>query len=123
MNIQDAIKHLCDLREMASIARKDLKEIDKDIAAQEIVVRELMEAQGIESTRVTGYATITLTEETVYNVEDRDAWFAFLLDTRQTEYASIRPSNRAIREAVDLGFEVPGLVPFVKKKLSVTKPR
>lgn len=61
-------------------------------------------------------------KESVYpHVEDWDKFGNFILDNKYLHLLERRVTVTGYRELINLGREVPGVVPFVKTKLSVTK--
>jgi len=66
-------------------------------------------------------AVAAITRTTIPAVKDWDAFYAFMLKTKQLDLLERRPSRTACRERFDAGDVIPGVEPFEKIGLSVTK--
>lgn len=95
------------------------------LKARESRLREYLQATlpGEGATGVQGrHARVSIAEEEVPTLEDRDAFRAYLESSGRWELANaLRPSIEAVREAWEEGEKIPGLGVFSRVKLSVNK--
>jgi hypothetical protein len=79
---------------------------------------EDMQANGID--KMTGkHASVSITSTVVANVEDWDAFGAYILKNKLLHMLQRRVSDPAYRELLDAGKKVPGVQPFNKKRLNL----
>jgi len=104
----------------ANAAVKEIKE-RYDAAVNEAIA-ELLEA-GVDRMAIAGMGSVTLKEEVVANVDDWDAFYAYIKENDAFFLMQRRPATNACREAWQMGESIPGVVPFTQNKLSVTKSR
>ena len=104
------------------LQRKELANQDKVLADQyrileALVMRRLDEE---ETTMSRGKrASATITETTVAQVKDWDSFYEFVTENDALFLLQRRVANAAYRDLIDAGETVPGVVPFVKRALSV----
>ncbi len=108
------------------------KTLRDDKRAQELKVRETtqsleeinqiiqrrMHQEGIERTTVEGI-TVSLSKTTVYNIEDYDTFAQYIVQHGYTGLLQRRVSNPFVRELVQAGETVPGLVSFEKEQVNM----
>ena len=104
------------------LQRKALANQDKVLADQ----YKLLEAQVMrrldeeETTMSRGKrASATITETTVAQVKDWDSFYEFVTENDALFLLQRRVANAAYRDLIDAGETVPGVVPFIKRALSV----
>jgi len=68
-----------------------------------------------------GGTTVTPKEHTYAHVEDWAKLYDFIQEQKYWHLLEKRVSVTGYRELLELGREVPGVIPFVKTKLSITK--
>lgn len=105
-------------------SRRELEAKAKDLEAQAVEIEEAlmatMHAQGIEKS--TGKkASISISSSVVATAVDWDAFNAWIIKTKNIHFYQKRISDPAYREFLDAGKKVPGLEPFVKKRLNLRK--
>ena len=86
---------------------------------EEIIIR-IMSEQHLEKA-AHGGTTVTPREHTYAHVEDWAKFYNFIEKEKYFHLLEKRVSVTGYRELIELGREVPGVIPFVKTKLSVTK--
>ncbi len=64
---------------------------------------------------------IGIKETIVANVDDWELFYEWLYQTKSGHMLERRVANIAFREMMELGEDVPGLEPFTKKTISLTK--
>jgi hypothetical protein len=115
------IDALFDLREKKREHEAAAREIEEIIEAKSIVIMAELNAQGLD--KATGHkARIGISVSVVPQVEDWDKFYAFIRRNNAFELLERRPSAGAFREhaAARRDKTVPGAVPYVKRKLSLT---
>jgi len=95
---------------------------EKRLAKQEeelagAIIKELQELN-LEKATHHGI-TVEPKRETYPHVEDWGAFYDFILENKYLHLLEKRPTVLGYRELLALGRTVPGVVPFVKTKLSV----
>jgi len=66
-------------------------------------------------------ATASIKTTTVVNTTDWDVYLAYVVKKKAWDLLRKQPAARAVQERWDQGVEVPGVEPFVKISLSLTK--
>lgn len=102
--------------------RRELAAEDKDLIEKYDTLKaafvKRMEEEGC--TRISSAeGTVILTETVVPQVNDRDAMDKWILDTGNIYLLQSRVNSAAYRELVEAGQEVPGVMPFHKKDISL----
>ncbi len=118
--MQDLIQELFQLRSEISLVKRDtLKPLeDRKKEVEEELMRQLDEI-GLDSTKINGVGSVSVKEETVANAEDWTQFYEFIQSTGSFHLLNRAINNAAYRETLQTGEEVPGVVPFKRKKLSV----
>lgn len=96
----------------------EVGEIEAKISELEQQLIERLDAEGLD--RATGSkATVSVSTNTVANVTDWDAFWQFILKNKYTHLLQRRVSDPAYRELLEQGKKVPGVEPFLKRRLNV----
>jgi len=98
---------------------KELKEKRFDIEASILATFEEI-GHGMTSIS-TDAGTVSIRETLVANVDDWDAFYEWIYQTKSGHLLERRVANIAFREMNELGEHIPGLEPFMKKSVSLTK--
>lgn len=107
-----------ELREKKRKLEAAIKEIEGQATLVEERLMESMEKQGIDKS--TGKnASVSVTSNTVANVDDWDAFGAFIVKNKFLHLLQRRVSDPAYRELLEAGKKVPGVQPFTKKRLNL----
>lgn len=113
---------LIDLLQVNRTKRRELLAQEKKLKAEyetlEGELIALMDAEGI--TKSTGkLASAGISESVVFNIEDWDAFTAYMKKTNQFHLIQRRISDPSVRELVEAKKTVPGLTPFEKRTISL----
>lgn len=112
------IDDLFQLREKKRKLESAIKDIEGQASLIEERLMENMEKNGVE--RTTGkLGTASITSSVVANVEDWDAFGAYIIKNKLLHLLQRRVSDPAYRELLDAGKKVPGTQPFNKKRLNL----
>lgn len=96
----------------------EVGEIEAKISELEQQLIERLDAEGLD--KATGSkATVSVSTNTVANVTDWDAFWQFILKNKYTHLLQRRVSDPAYRELLEQGKKVPGVEPFLKRRLNV----
>ena len=108
------------LREKKRKADLIVKGIEEEIAAQEIVVFDRLEKEGLKKADGTK-ASVSIGEATVASVTDWDALWAYAAKNKYFHLFQKRVSDPAWRELMEKnkGKGVPGTEAFTKRKLNL----
>lgn len=118
MTLGSAIDALWALREKKRKLETQVKEIEAAIADSETQVMELMDKEGVEKT--TGKkASVSITSNVVPQVEDWDAFYAYIHRNKYYHLLERRPSVTGCRELFETKGKLPGVLPFTKRKLNL----
>lgn len=94
-----------------------VKETEQDIARIEMAIREAMDAQGLIETK-SEVGKVVLSSSVYPKVENWDHFAEFIYENRYLHLLERRPAVLAYRELLTLGRNVPGVLPFTKRKVS-----
>lgn len=124
MNFPDEIGPCIDLfyelRSERIELEKQAKKLKEQQDALEDHIFDRFDKQGLEGSKGKK-ATAAITRKQVPNVTDALAFEQFIRETQQFDLVTIKPRYEACRERWDSGEVVPGVEPFEKLGLSVTK--
>lgn len=95
---------------------KILKDHEKDLESN--ILCE-MEAQGTQSAS-SSKGTVRVNTSTVPSVTDWDAFYEYIHQTQSYYLLERRPAAIPYRELLNTGGEIPGVVPFVRRTLTLT---
>lgn len=105
-------------REEKRRLQAQLKEVDGAIEALESQLMDRMKAEGTDKAQGQK-ASVSVSTNTVANVEDWGAFWAFIIKKKYTHLLQRRVSDPAYRELLEAGQKVPGVEPFSKRTLNV----
>jgi len=105
-------------REEKSRLEKEVKKYSSKIETLEHEIIKTLGDLQLEKASHNGI-TVEPRRETFPHVENWEQFHAYILETGSLFLLEKRPTVLAYRELLELGREVPGVVPFVKTKLSV----
>lgn len=112
------IDTLSELREQRRAIAKQDDELKKQYDAFEEELIELMDAEGCAKS--TGrMASASISQTTVFNTSDWDAFMAYLIKTKQGHLVQRRISAPAVMELFTAKGSVPGLEPFTKRSINL----
>ena len=112
------IDQMWGLREKKRKLEASIKDLEGQMADVESQLMERMESDGVD--KMTGKAaSVSISTSTVANVEDWDAFLAWIYKTKNGHLLQRRVSDPAWREMVEIKGVVPGTQPFTKKRLNL----
>ncbi len=106
------------VREEKRRLESQVKEVGLKIEELETALMERLEAEGLDKATGTK-ASVSVGSSVVADVQDWDAFWAYILKNKFTHLLQRRVSEPAYRELLDAGKKVPGVQPFTKRKLNV----
>jgi len=116
------IGKLIEILQSVRLERAEYERKSKALGKQQedlefLVIKQLQELQ-LEKASHNGI-TVEPKRETYPHVEDWGAFYDFILENKYMHLLEKRPTVTGYRELLALGRAVPGVVPYVKTKLSV----
>ena len=112
-----AIDKILALRGKKAELEAAAKDVEKQIADLDSEVMEAMHQAGLEKT-ATRLGTVSISTSTVAQVEDWDAFLAYIYKNKYGHLLQRRVSDPAWRELIEQGKKVPGTTGFIKKRLN-----
>lgn len=106
------------VREEKRRLEAEVKEVALKIEELETVLMERLEKEGLEKASGTK-ASVSVGTSVVADVQDWEAFWAFIFKNKYSHLLQRRVSEPAYRELLDAGKKVPGVQPFTKRKLNV----
>lgn len=94
-----------------------VKDVEGQIADLDAEIMEAMHQSGLEKT-ATKMGTVSVSTSTVAQVEDWDAFLAYIYKNKYGHLLQRRVSDPAWRELIEQGKKVPGTTGFIKKRLN-----
>lgn len=95
-----------------------VKEAETTIAELQTQLMERMEAEGTDKAQGSK-ASVSISKNVVADVQDWDAFWAYVIKKKYTHLLQRRVSDPAYRELLEAGQNVPGVEPFTKRALNV----
>lgn len=114
------IDKLAELKSQRAFHEKQAETIGQQMALVEEEIIHALADQHLEEAAHNGVKVVPK-GHTYPHVEDWAKFYDFIQANKYWHLLEKRASVSGYRELLDLGREVPGVVPFVKTKLSVTK--
>lgn len=112
------IDKLHNLREKRRQLEAQIEDINAEFQKTEREVLEEMKTQGLE--KATGrFANVAVQETVKPNVEDWDAFHAFIARNKYFHLLERRPSVTGCRELFETKGSIPGVLPVTLKRLSL----
>lgn len=108
------------LRESKRVLEMQIRELDGQLAANELAMIEIADELGLDRFAV-GNLTFSISEQTVGNVEDWEEVYDYVREHDAFYLLQRRLSNAAYKEMLDAGDSLPGVVPFTKRALNMRK--
>jgi hypothetical protein len=114
------IDKLADLKSQRAFHEKQSKDLGTLATAVEDQIIKALADQHLEEAAHNGVKVVPK-GHTYPHVEDWAKFYDFIHENKYYHLIEKRPSVLGYRELLDLGRQVPGVVPYVQTKLSVTK--
>jgi len=108
------------LRERKRKLSAGVDKLDALLAANEQAIIERLDGMGVNKFAV-GKLSFSISENTVGNVEDWDGLYGYIKANNAFHLIQRRLANAAYKELLDMGDELPGVVPFTKRTLNFRK--
>jgi predicted transcriptional regulator len=106
------------IREKRRELDAQVKELEGQASDLESEIMETMAEQGLD--KMSGaMASVSITTNTVANVESWDDFLAFVYKKKYGHLLQRRVSDPAYRELLEQGVKVPGVNPFNKQRLNL----
>ena len=118
MTLGALIAHHEALRERKRQLKERLKHIDKDIFESESQVLDALDTAGLEHAKIDG-VSVSITEQTMPNVNDWDALYEFIKEHDAFYMLQRRVSTGPYREMLQMEQPVPGVEPYVQRKVNM----
>ena len=115
--IGKAIDKVFSLRKKKQELEAAVRDVEGQIADLDSEIMEAMHQSGLEKT-ATKMGTVSVSTSTVAQVEDWDAFLAYIYKNKYGHLLQRRVSDPAWRELVEQGKKVPGTTGFTKKRLN-----
>lgn len=120
LELGQMIDKLTELRLIKADLERQVKGVEEEITAVEHVIMHKMLDEKIEQAAHGG--TSVAPKEHVYSkVENWDSFYQYVRETGYFHLLEKRIAVKAFRELIELGRQVPGVIPTKVMKLSVTK--
>ena len=105
------------LRKKKAELEAAMKDVEGQIADLDAEIMEAMHQSGLEKT-ATKMGTVSVSTSTVAQVENWDAFLAYIYKNKYGHLLQRRVSDPAWRELIEQGKKVPGTSGFIKKRLN-----
>lgn len=118
-SIGETIDEMHTLRAKKRALEDMVKELDKEYSTKEM---ELMSLMDVQQTRTSeGKLASVHIDEVVYPTADNwDAIYKYIYDNKYFHLLERRLTAVGYRELLERGVQVPGIVPFKKRKVKLT---
>lgn len=113
-----AIDKAFELREKKREAEKVVKLIEAEIEANNEILFGRLDAQELKKGEGK-LASVSISNTVVANVENWDAFWAWIAKNKHFHMVQKRASDPAVREIWESGKTVPGVTPFTKRTLNL----
>lgn len=105
--------------QISEIKKTALKPLETEQDELEQAILEHLEEQGVDSAKIKGIGSVTISEQIVPSVENWDSFYEYIHANKAFFLLNRAPNAAAFRETLEHGEEIAGVVPFTKRKLSV----
>jgi hypothetical protein len=120
VKLSDKIDEMFMLRERKRGLEKEVKEVNEEIKQCNDWLLERLDEVGTPSARGT-LASVVVTESLVPRIEDWGLVSDWIMDNDAIYLCHRRISSGPWKELLDSGQNVPGISPFTKRAISLTK--
>ena len=105
------------LRKKKADLEAAIRDVEGQIAELDAEIMDAMTCAGMEKA-ATRHGTVSISSSTVAQVEDWDAFYAYIYKNKYGHLLQRRVSDPAWRELREQGKKVPGTAGFTKKRLN-----
>jgi hypothetical protein len=118
LTLQELLHIAKSVRIQKQLIETEVKALSAELEETKERIRMKLHAEGIQRTSVDGI-TVSLTDATVYNIDNYGLFHDFILASGHTGLLQRRVSNTYVKELLKDSVEVPGLVPFAKENVNL----
>jgi hypothetical protein len=112
------IDQLHALREQKRALEEQIKQLSEQMNELENQLIDQMDKEGV--TKASGNAaTVSISTSVKPSVEDWDAFYAYIHRHKYYHLLERRPSVTGCRELLETKGKIPGVVPFIQRKLNI----
>lgn len=115
--LDELIKSLSDLKRQKKELDAGVSVVEKKIAQVEIDIRDIMDVEHLVEA-ATAVGSVKVGDSVYPQVKDWDAFYDFIYQNKYFHLLEKRPAVLAYRELLNIGREVPGTLPFTKRKVT-----
>ncbi len=106
------------VREEKRKLEEQLKEVEVRLGELDAKLQERLAADGLDKATGTK-ASVSVTTTVTADVQDWDTFWGYVIKNKYTHLLQRRVSDPAYRELLDAGKKVPGVQPFLKKRVNL----
>jgi hypothetical protein len=106
------------LRDHKRTLNEELKNVDAQLYENESTLLDALDSAGLEHAKVDGVA-VSISEQTMPNVENWDAFYAFIKENDAFYMLQRRVSTGPYREMLQMEQAVPGVEPYTQRKVNM----
>jgi hypothetical protein len=117
-NIGVLINKLALTKRTIDAHHKEVSNLEREKAGLEAEILALLDDQGAVRVSIPNY-TVSVTEAVVPTVQNWDQFYEYIVSTNRPWLLQRRPSVQPFRDLLKEGEEVPGVVPFNRRTLSL----
>lgn len=118
MTLGELIAKREQLRDQKRALNAELAEIDAALTENESDLLTALDAAGLEHAKIDG-VSVSISEQTMPSVTDWDALYGFIRDNDAFYMLQRRVSTGPYREMLQMEQEVPGVEPYVQRKVNM----
>jgi len=106
------------VREEKRKLEEQLKEVEGRLSELDTKLQERLASDGLDKATGTK-ASVSVTTTVTADVQDWDTFWGYVIKNKYTHLLQRRVSDPAYRELLDAGKKVPGVQPFLKKRVNL----
>lgn len=120
MNVTQLIYERADVKSQMDQINKHLKDLRAESDYLDVLLLKKMDSEGVSRT-ANEAASVSINEDTVPNVDDWDALYEHVSNTKDYSLLQRRVSSTAYKELLKMGENVPGLSPRTVRRVNFRK--
>lgn len=118
MTLGELISRREQLRDQKRALNEELKAIDAELNDNEAELLGALDAAGLEHAKIDG-VSVSISEQTMPNVTNWDALYDFIRSNDAFYMLQRRVSTGPYREMLQMEQEVPGVEPYIQRKVNM----
>ncbi|WP_075881493.1 hypothetical protein [Vreelandella massiliensis] len=118
MTLGELIDQREQLRDQKRALTGELKGVDAQLYANEEALLEALDAAGLEHAKIDG-VSVSVSEQTMPSVTDWDSLYDFIKQNDAFYMLQRRVSTGPYREMLQMEQDVPGVEPYVQRKVNM----